>query len=79
MLPVLSIFVEYSKELLHQTFVFHRDKGVTVGVLPGGGGVGWKGVTSRKVRGTPVACVWEGGGIVLIPEDIGSGLKSLCV
>ena len=58
--PVLSshpVLGEYSVEVLHYTYALHRDKGVAVGVLPGGGGVGWKGVPSREVRGTPVACV----------------------
>ena len=45
-LPVLE---KYTEEILHYTFILHHNKQVTIGVLPGGRGVGWEGVPSREI------------------------------
>ena len=45
----LPILVKYSVEILHHALILHHDKCVTVGVLPGGRGVGWKGVPAREI------------------------------
>ena len=50
--PLLSshpVLEKYCVEILHHTLILHHDKCVTVGVLPGGRGVGWKGVPAREI------------------------------
>ena len=45
-LPVLDKYIE---EILHYTFILHHNKRVTIGVLPGGRGVGWERVTNGEI------------------------------
>ena len=44
--PVLDKYIE---EILHYTFILHHNKRVTIGVLPGGRGVGWERVTNGEI------------------------------
>ena len=48
-LSSLPVLVKYIEEILHYTFILHHNKRVTIGVLPGGRGVGWEGVPSGKI------------------------------
>ena len=44
--PVLE---KYIVEILHYTFILHHNKQVTIGVLPGGRGVGWEEVACGEI------------------------------
>ena len=45
----LPVLVKYIEEILHYTFILHHNKQVTIGVLPGGRGVGWEEVACGEI------------------------------